>query len=120
MSTSPALHQPPRTPREEWQRLIMASNLPPAARLVALALSVFTDDTAGQGVWFTAQDFGRVTGIESLTVIRHALNLLRDEHWITAGGKTAEKFLAWPGPRRVPDASAVIPHHHEQEDPASV
>ncbi len=62
--------------RAAWQRAICASALPASARLVALALSIYSDPSGSQGVWFSASDMARVTGISTLTTVNRYARML--------------------------------------------
>lgn len=82
--------------RAAWQKKICASSLPASARLVALALSVYSDPTGGQGVWFSATDTATVTGIRTLTTVNHYVRMLADAGYLHRSSDGAW-YLTWPG-----------------------
>jgi hypothetical protein len=82
--------------RAAWQKKVCASELPPSARLVALALSVYSDDSGAQGVWFSATDTAKVTGIRTLTTVNHYVRMLADA-WYLHRSDDGAWYLTWPG-----------------------
>jgi hypothetical protein len=81
--------------REQWQKLICASDLPASARLVALSLSLYTDQSGAQGVWHSSSDIARITGLRSLNTVNIYLRKLQAAGWLYR--ENSAYFLAWPG-----------------------
>jgi hypothetical protein len=81
--------------RHVWQRDICASHLPASARLVALAVSVYTDEAGAQGVWLTGTDIGHLTGLKALTTVNIHLQRLKRDGWLYRSD--GAWFLGWPG-----------------------
>jgi hypothetical protein len=81
--------------RAAWQHRICNSGLPPSARLVALALSVYSDPTGGQGVWFSGSELATVTGIRTLTTVSHYCRMLVDAGYLRK--LDGAWYLTWPG-----------------------
>ena len=81
--------------RHAWQQEICNSGLPGTARLVGLALSVYTDDSGAQGVWLTSTDIADLTGLKALTTVNTHLQRLKREGWLYRSD--GAWFLGWPG-----------------------
>lgn len=90
--------EPPATAsrgRLAWQmRLSWAHAVPPVARHIGLVIGLYTDEHGQQGVWLSALDLARLTGMGQSTVIRYR-RILEDAGWVTQAG--GAWFLAWPG-----------------------
>lgn len=80
--------------RGAWQKEIIRSDLPATARLVALAVSLYTDEAGGQGMWLSATDIARITGLRSLNTVNVYMRKLRDAGWLIR--EDGALFLAWP------------------------
>ncbi len=81
--------------RAAWQKAVCGSDLPASARLVALALSVYSDPSGGQGVWFSSSDLARVTGIRALTTVNRYVRMLTETGYLHKSD--GAWFLTWPG-----------------------
>lgn len=73
-----------------------AHDLAPVSRHIGLVISLYTDDHGQQGVWLSALDVARLTGMGQSTVIRYR-RLLEQAGWIA--NVDGAWFLAWPGDR---------------------
>lgn len=84
--------------RVAWQRAVCGSALPASARLVALALSAYTDDSGERGVWFSASDMASATGIATLTTVNRYARMAADAGYLRK--LDGAWYLAWPGEPR--------------------
>ena len=90
--------------RFRWERLVLASDLPPAARFVALVLATYVN--ADDEAWPAVATLAKGAGVDSRTVQRHLKTLER--HGLLArrvrGGHLASVYtLILPAPAREED-----------------
>lgn len=91
--------------RLAWQKGICSSNLPATARLAALAISLYSDPTGGQGVWLTSSDIAQATGIRAVTTVNTYLKMLKVNGWLRR--EDGAWFLTWPGELPLAAAAAA-------------
>jgi hypothetical protein len=91
--------------RHAWQKAVCNSTLPGTSRLVALAVSVYTDATGAQGVWLTSTDITFLAGLKAVTTVNEHLQRLKRDGWLyRADGAW---FLGWPGELTLAAAAAA-------------
>lgn len=90
--------------REAWQKRITSSDLPATARLIALAISLYTDASGGQGVWLSSSDVARLVGIRALTTVNSHVRTLTTDGWLRR--EDGAWFLAFPGELALGTAAA--------------
>jgi hypothetical protein len=99
--------QPPARDRHAWQREICNSGLPAVCRLAGLAISVYTNDAATQGVWLSSSDLANLTGVKTLTTVNTHVRTLVGLGWLHR--HDGAWFLSWPGELPLAAAAATPP-----------